>query len=164
MSTLLSHSRTALLTFTLLLGSVLSDSLLANATYSVADILAMEQAPTGVVFEVVASETDYLQTALDQFATYREQLTTRFPGIQLAIVSHGSEQFALMTANQASHHGIHGLVKRISASNVPVTICGNHAKLRGVAASDFPDYVVVANRGPTAIKAYQDQGYLLVLL
>ena len=130
----------------------------------VAQILSMETAPDGVVFEVVAGDEAYLKTALDKFEIYQQQLKDKFPEIGLAIVSHGSEQFALTTANQEKHADAHGLVKRIIATDVPVVVCGGHAKWRGLNDEDFPDYVEVAASGPAKIRDYQELGYLLVIL
>lgn len=127
-------------------------------------ILQMEAAPEGVVFEVVAGSESYLKNALDDFEVYQEQLKAKFPEIGLAIVSHGSEQFALTTANQEKHADAHSLVKRILTTDVPVVVCGGHAKWRGLSDEDFPDYVEVAASGPAKIRDYQALGYLLVIL
>lgn len=164
MTTTAKFLRTYFIALLLLATGLASQAGLASDRYTVADILTMDEAPTGVVFEVVSGRDDYLQTALENFNTYQQQLKERFPEIELAIVSHGLEQFALTTTNQPTYDSIHGLVKRITASDVPVTVCGNHARMRGVAATEFPDYVEVAARGPAAVAAYQDQGYLLVML
>ncbi len=130
----------------------------------VAKILQMETAPDGVVFEVVAGDEAYLKTALDKFEIYQKQLKEKFPEIGLSIVSHGSEQFALTTANQERHADAHSLVKRIITTDVPVAVCGGHAKWRGLSEEDFPDYVEVAASGPAKIRDYQELGYLLVIL
>ncbi|MGB0846235.1 MAG: hypothetical protein ACPGSM_05890 [Thiolinea sp.] len=130
----------------------------------VAKILQMETAPEGVVFEVVAGDESYLKTALDKFEIYQQQLKEKFPDIGLSIVSHGSEQFALTTANQEKHADAHSLVKRIIKTDVPVAVCGGHAKWRGLSDEDFPDYVEVPASGPAKIRDYQELGYLLVIL
>lgn len=130
----------------------------------VAKILQMETAPEGVVFEVVAGDEAYLKTALDKFEVYQQQLKEKFPEIGLSIVSHGSEQFALTTANQEKHADAHSLVQRIIKTDVPVAVCGGHAKWRGLSDEDFPDYVEVPASGPAKIRDYQELGYLLVIL
>ncbi len=145
-----------------LLAGIFSMSVASEA--EVAQILQQETAPTGVVFEVVAGDEAYLKTALDKFQIYQQQLKAKFPDIRLAIVSHGSEQFALTTANQEKHAESHRLVQRIIAEDVPVAVCGGHAKWRGLSAEDFPDYVEVAASGPAQIRDYQALGYLLVIL
>ena len=130
----------------------------------IAEILKMGSAPEGVVFEVVAGDEAYLKTALDRFEVYQQQLKKQFPEIGLAIVSHGSEQFALTTANQAKHADAHSLVKRIISTDTPVHVCGGHASWRGLSDEDFPDYVDVSASGPAQIRDYQELGYILVIL
>lgn len=135
------------------------------AQYTVAEILALEEAPTGVVFEVVSANEDYLQTALADFEQHREQLKAQFPDLKLAIVAHGSEQFALTTVNQETQATTHSLVQRLTADEaVPVHVCAGHASWRGLDENDFPDYVTVSKSGPGAVRDYQSQGYLLVML
>jgi len=127
-------------------------------------ILKMETMPEGVVFEVVSGNEDYLKTALDKFDTYQEQLKEKFPNIKLAIVTHGSEQFALTKNNKEKFAATHLKVQKISNDDVPVHICETHASWRDVSASDFPDYVDVSATGPSQIRAYQGLGYILVIL
>lgn len=130
----------------------------------IAEILAMETAPEGIVFEVVSGDETYIETALHDFMTYQKQLREKFPDIELAIVTHGSEQFALTTANQKNYGEVHEQVQSIVADNVPVHICETHAGWRGITAEDFPEYVNVSAQGPTQIRQYQELGYILVEL
>lgn len=128
------------------------------------DILAMEQSPIGVVFEVVEGNDDALEWAIPAINRYVKQLRNRFPDIGLAVVSHGSEQFGLMTSEQKEKAEVHKTVQSLVASDVPVVVCGTHASWRDKKASDFPDYVEVAPAGPTEIRNYEDMGYQLVVL
>lgn len=152
----------ALLSLLFLLSYTVSAN--SDSRQTIDNILATKEAPAGVVFEVVSGDESYLQTALEDFETYQEALRTQFPDIELAIVSHGSEQFSLTTANQSAYQETHALVQRIVDNNVPVSVCGGHAKWRDMAAEDFPDYVEVPASGPAAIKDYQALGYVLVIL
>lgn len=130
----------------------------------IAAILAMEKAPEGVVFEVVSGDETYIETALHDFKGYQRQLREKFPDIELAIVTHGSEQFALTSTKRDSYPEVHEQVQSIVADNVPVHICETHAGWRGITAEDFPDYVNVSAQGPVQIRQYQELGYLLVEL
>lgn len=144
---------------------VLTTSISQANQYSMEKVLALKTAPTGVVFEVVSGNEDYLQTALVDFEEHQKQLKAQFPDIKLAIVSHGSEQFALTTANQQTQSTTHSLVQRLTGDeSVPVHICAGHASWRDLKAADFPDYVTVSKSGPGAVRDYQAQGYLLVML
>ena len=93
--------------FSLLAIWVLTTSISQANQYSIEEVLALKTAPTGVVFEVVSGNEDYLQTALVDFEEHQKQLTEQFPDIKLAIVSHGSEQFALTTASQQAQSASH---------------------------------------------------------
>lgn len=128
------------------------------------DILAMEQSPIGVVFEVVEGDSDALEWAIPAINKYVSQLRKRFPDIGLAVVSHGSEQFGLMKSKQKEKAEVHKTVQSLVANDVPVVVCGTHASWRGKKASDFPDYVEVAPAGPTEIRNYEEMGYQLIVL
>ncbi len=128
------------------------------------EILAKEQSPIGVVFEVVEGDGDALEWAIPAINHYVKQLRNRFPDIGLVVVSHGSEQFGLMTSKQKEKAEVHKTVQSLVANDVPVVVCGTHASWRGKKASDFPDYVEVAPAGPTEIRNYEDMGYVLIVL
>ncbi|HEC20595.1 MAG TPA: hypothetical protein ENI97_14855 [Gammaproteobacteria bacterium] len=125
-------------------------------------LLAREDAPFGVVFEIVEGDGDALQWAIPTVNDYVKQLRARFPDIGLAVVSHGSEQFGLMKSEQKDNAQVHKTVQSLVASDVPVHVCGTHASWRGKNASDFPDYVDVAPAGPTEIRNYEAMGYVLI--
>ncbi|CAA6801042.1 MAG: Unknown protein [uncultured Thiotrichaceae bacterium] len=140
----------------------------ANATDTdpelVADLLAQETAPDGVVFELIGNEDDYLLNALEKVENYKKQLQEKFPGLDIAVVSHGSEQFNLTTNNQSKAKEAHVFVKQLVAEDVPVHICETHASWRGVTAEDFPEYITVSSTGPAQVKDYQELGYTLILI
>jgi len=125
-------------------------------------LLALEQAPFGVVFEIVEGSDDALQWAIPAVNKYVKQLRARFPDIGLAVVSHGSEQFGLMKSEQKEKSQMHKTVQSLVASDVPVHVCGTHASWRGKEAKDFPDYVSVSPAGPTEISNYEEMGYVLI--
>lgn len=127
-------------------------------------ILAMKTMPDGIVFEVVSGNEDYLKTALSKFERYQKKLKAKFPKIDLAIVTHGSEQFSLTKDNKKKYAETHKRVQRISDSDVPVHICETHASWRDITAEDFPDYVNVSAQGPIQIRQYQELGYILIIL
>jgi len=126
------------------------------------DILTLKQAPFGVVFEVVEGDDDALEWAMPAINTFVKQLRERFPDIGLAVVTHGSEQFGLMTSEQKEMPEVHKTVQSLVSSDVPVHVCGTHASWYGKDANDFPDYVDVSPAGPTEISNYEDMGYTLV--
>jgi intracellular sulfur oxidation DsrE/DsrF family protein len=130
----------------------------------VADLLSENKAPDGVVFELIGNKGDYLLNALKKVKIYKEQLQKKFPKLDIAVVSHGSEQFNLTKNNQSKAKEAHSHVQTLVASDVPVHICETHASWRGITPEDFPDYITVSSTGPVQIKQYQELGYILVVI
>jgi len=148
-----------IITFLLLVAPVF-----ASDKEDIANILTKTETPDGVVFEVIGSDGSYLTKALDKIQKYKEQLQKKFPDLDIAVVSHGSEQFALTSDNAKKYKKAHSSVKRLVASDVPVYICETHASWRDITAEEFPDYINVASQGPAQIKQYQELGYTLVVI
>lgn len=134
----------------------------ASTQQEIEQLLTQKEAPFGVVFEIVEGNDDALKWAIPAVNKYVEQLRKRFPDIGLAVVSHGSEQFGLMTSKQTKHAKVHQTVQSLVANDVPVHVCGTHASWQGKNAKDFPSYVDVAPAGPTEIRNYEAMGYLLI--
>ncbi len=141
-----------------------SSLLLASDKDDIAKILDQSETPDGVVFEVIGSDAEYLTNALERIQKYKDTLQKKFPKLDIAVVSHGSEQFALATKNAEKNKKAHTSVKRLVASDVPVYICETHASWRDVVAEDFPKYISIAAQGPAQIKQYQELGYILVVI
>lgn len=128
-------------------------------------IIAREQAPEGVVFEIVSDEDDLLGELLPSVKTDIKKLRQRFPDLPIAIVSHGKELFALTSKNLSTQHRTHDMVKElVKTDNVDVHVCGTHAGWYGVSAEAFPDYVDVTAAGPTQIDDYEAIGYEVIIL
>jgi len=134
------------------------------AEVSVDELLARDDAPEGVVFEIIGSE-DALPDLIPQVRRDIDALRARWPGLEIAIVSHGSEQFALMRGEAAVYTEMHQAVQQlVTDEDVPVHVCGTHAEWRGVTAEQFPEYVDVAAAGPAQINDYRALGYELVVV
>jgi len=152
----------ATLVGSLLLYLMLSPNLLANSDTDMAFILNAKNPPKGVVFEVAESEQDALTWALPKIQSYTQDLHKKYPSMKIAVVTHGTEQFSLLSENEYQYRSIHKTVKNLVNGNIPVHICGTHASWYDKDAMDFPDYVDVAPSGPAQIRAYQRQGYALI--
>jgi intracellular sulfur oxidation DsrE/DsrF family protein len=142
--------------------ALLSLPALASSQSDVEQILAMHTPPFGVVFEIAESNEKALRWAIPAVNDYVKKLRGRFPNIGLAVVTHGNEQFALMTEERAGNQAVQDGVAALVKNDVPVHVCGTHASWRGKSAKDFPEYVDVAPAGPTEIRNYQAMGYQLV--
>ncbi len=145
---------------------LLSFSLTALATSNNQEldrILQNDEAPAGVVFEIVEWDDDALSKAIPWVNQQIITLRKRFPNLDIAIVSHGSEQFALLSDSKNTKKEIHSSVQRlITDHNIELELCLNHAQMRGFEASDFPEYVDISQSGPSSIDAYEDLGFELV--
>ena len=129
------------------------------------DILNEELAPSGVVFEIVSGEPGLLSELLPTVKDDIKKLRTRFPELAVAIVTHGSEQFDLLTANKSKTNLSHGLVEElVKSGDVDVHVCGTHAGWYDKAEEDFPDYVDVSTTGPAQVNDYVALGYKVILL
>jgi intracellular sulfur oxidation DsrE/DsrF family protein len=136
----------------------------AAASVTVEDLLAGDAEPAGVVFEVIASE-DALTWAVPQINDHVRALRERWPGLEIAVVSHGREQFALMTSEADTYAEAHAGVQRLVHNDgVQVHVCETHASWEDVSPEDFPDYVDVTPAGPVQIRMYQELGYELVVI
>ena len=128
-------------------------------------ILAMKEAPSGVVIEIVSDEDGLLSELLPGIREQIKRLRQRFPDLPVAIVTHGSEQFDLTTKNRQVESIAHKITEQlVTDEEVDVHVCGTHAGWYGVEPEDFPDYVDVAPSGPAQISLYQELGYEVIIV
>lgn len=136
-----------------------------SADPDVDSLLAAAEAPVGVVFEIVEGEEDALRWALPKVARLSAQLRERFPGLPIAVVTHGREQFGLL-ANEAAGPlaPLHDNAQQLRADGIDLHVCGVHAGWDGYTPEDFPAYVDVAASGPAQIRDYRNLGFVLIQL
>jgi intracellular sulfur oxidation DsrE/DsrF family protein len=129
------------------------------------DILAAGTAPPGVVFEVVSGDSDALRDVLPAIQNNIQRLRKHFPGLDIAIVSHGEEQFALIANNRKNDPKLHSIAETlVDDQEVSLHVCGTYAQWNGVSAEEFPEFVNVAATGPAQINDYRALGYILITL
>ena len=141
--------------------------LLSAAAYAadhplITKLLTQDQAPPGVIFEIITGDADGLNGAVPQVADYAHRLRERFPKLEIAVVTHGQEMFALQKDQRASAPEVHAEIERLAQQHIPVYVCASYASWRGVGAEAFPAYVKVAPAGPTQVKTYMELGYVLI--
>jgi len=139
-------------------------TLSANSERAVMTILQQNEAPEGVVFEIVTADSEGLEWALPLTRSYIKRLREQFPALPVAVVTHGREQFALQTDHNDSQQAAHNQVRSLTDGDVPVYVCGTYAGWRGLSDEDFPEYVNVAAAGPAQINDYVSLGYTRVLI
>ncbi|MDH5368912.1 MAG: DsrE family protein [Gammaproteobacteria bacterium] len=128
-------------------------------------ILSSEQAPAGVVFDVATADKEGLNWVVPMVKSYSRQLRNKFPGVKLALVSHGAEQFQLTQSNIQRYINVHRKVKGlIDKEEIQFHICAYNASQSGVKRSAFVTYVDLVDRGPEQISKYQQQGYVVLSL
>ena len=132
---------------------------------TVEGILAQEQPPEGVVFEIIEGSKKDLDWAVPTIREDTKRLRAKFPGLPIAVVSHGREEFGLTRQEARKRPGVHQMVKDLSDNlDVPVHVCATHASWYGVSPEDFPDYIEVSESGPAQINDYIALGYVLVIV
>jgi intracellular sulfur oxidation DsrE/DsrF family protein len=137
----------------------------ASAEPEVDELIAAGEAPPGVLFEIIESDEDALSWALPRVIALSERLRQRYPGLPIAIVSHGPEQFGLLSSNRGgAFDRIHAEAEGLQGREIDLHICGVHAGWYGHDADDFPAYVDVAVSGPAQMRDYQNFGYVLIPL
>ena len=135
----------------------------SSANEQIDDILSQDDAPAGIVFEIVTGSSNSLEWALPQTQKLIKKLRKRFPKLEVAIVTHGNEQFALTSNNNKKYKKVHSLTQQlVQQDNVPLHVCGTYAGWKGVSEEEFPEYVDVAAAGPATINDYKSLGYILI--
>lgn len=127
-------------------------------------LLAGTDAPDGVVFEIVEADDAALEILIPRVRDAIQRIRQKFPQTDFAVVSHGSEQFALQTQYRQELAPLHQQVQALVDENVPVHVCETHAGWFGVTPEDFPEYVDVAPSGPSQVNLYRELGYHLILV
>lgn len=129
------------------------------------DTLLKHERPEGVVFEIITGSEDELKFRLDEIRRDIERLREKFPGLPVAIVSHGGEQFAMTTKNADKYRQAHDMVSQfVDKDQVEFHVCATHASWYGITPEDFPDYVDVSSTGPAQINDYEALGYDLIVI
>lgn len=141
----------------------LSSTVYANE--QVEALLAHPSPPEGVIFEIATGDDDALKRAIPAIQRYSEALRKKFPGLSIAVVTHGREQFSLTKENSKEYEEVHKQVKSlVKNSNISVHVCETYAGWKGLEAEAFPDYIDVAAAGPVQVNDYRALGYKLIIV
>lgn len=147
----------------LIVFSVLISSANANHENVVDKILSEKETPGGVVIEIVSRQNQFLDWALPEAQKQAKRIREKFPGLDIAIVTHGREQFALMANKKAEKMVVHSLAEQLGKQdNITIHVCGTLAERKNVSPWEFPAYIDVAAAGPAQINDYLKLDYVLV--
>jgi len=142
----------------LLMGAAVANTLTLD------QILSRER-PAGVVFEIVDRDPQALEFALPWVKQAAEKLEERFPGVPMALVTHGQEMFALQGSYKEKNAAVHEQVKSLKEKQgIPVHVCETYAGWKGLGPEAFPSYVDVAPSGPSQINNYIALDYLRLVV
>jgi len=132
--------------------------------HEVARLLAANQEPDGIVFELMAWEDNTWDWASPMIEALTGQLRQKYPAIDIALVSHGAELFDLgLNQNNAEDPSVK-LLESISNNNVGVHVCGNYASFKGMGVGDFLPFVDVVPSGPAQLEDYIKLGFEHIVL
>ena len=127
-------------------------------------LLAADRAPEGVVFEIMAWEDRSWDWAAPQLTTHVRDLRTRFPGLDIALVSHGAELFELTRdAGLAATPALRELAD-LHGAEVAIHVCGEYAQWKRLEQRDFLPFVDVAASGVAQIENYVALGFVRIPL
>jgi intracellular sulfur oxidation DsrE/DsrF family protein len=152
--------------FSICLFTLFSSFALATThSEQVDSIIAKGIEPDGVVIEIVTGDPEGLRWALPEAKQSIEKLRTKFPDLDIAVVTHGREQFALQKKHKERFKKVHSLTESlVKDSGVNLHVCGTYAEWHNVAEEEFADYADVAAAGPAQINDYIKLGYTKILI
>lgn len=134
----------------------------ASSAQIIDKLLGRETPPPGVVFDIDEWDSDALQWAIPQVRGYVDRLRSRFPGLEIVVVSHGDEEFALMKYAKPRFGALHREVEALVADQVPVHVCAGHAVMSGYSENGFVDYVDKVSAGVETVAEYRRRGFVHV--
>lgn len=132
--------------------------------YEVEKLLNANEAPSGVVFEIITWEKNAWDWATPMLKQFRTQLLTKFPELDIALVSHGGEQFELVKSKEAENKQSFKVLKSLTNEGVDVHVCGTHSSWRDVPEAAYADFIDVSPSGPAQINDYIKLGFTHILL
>ena len=140
---------------------LLSSPIMANYTHPAVDrLLQSDNTPEGVVFELIENDKKTWEWAAPMVKELRDQLKEKYPNIEIAIVSHGREQFQLLKKRAKKQpQAIATLQDLVHTKNVNLHVCGAHSSWFGIDPSAYINFVDVTDSGPAMINNYIDLGY-----
>jgi intracellular sulfur oxidation DsrE/DsrF family protein len=140
---------------------LISSAVMANYTHpSVNRLMQNNVEPVGVVFELVESDKSSWEWAAPMIQDLRMQLKEKYPEIEIAIVSHGREQFQLIKKRAESQkQAISILEDLVRKDNVNLHVCGTHSSWFDINPNSYLDIVDVTVSGPAKINDYINLGY-----
>ena len=127
-------------------------------------MIAADEPPEGVVFELVFWDENTWEWAAPMLSDLTAQLQNRFPGLDIAIVSHGAEQFQLTQSRVKEQPDAIAQLISLADDGVDIHVCGTHSDWNGIPTSEYIDIVNVSPSAPAQVNDYLALGYRLIVL
>ncbi|WP_029407689.1 DsrE family protein [Thiomicrorhabdus sp. Milos-T2] len=139
-----------------------TDKSLPKMAPEVQQILALNEEPDGIVFDIETLDVN----ALPEYAPFvRDQIMLirqKFPNVDIAVVTHGAEEFALQKQAKGQQK-LHNLFNQlVQEEEVSIHVCGAVAGLKKLSQEDFPDFVSFSASGMAQLNDYIAIGYTVV--
>ncbi len=127
-------------------------------------LLAEARMPDGVVFEIMTWEDRSWDWAAPMLRDHAGRLWRRFPGLDIALVSHGHELFDLALRNRDRHRTALEIIAGLHDQGVDIHIDGEYARWKRLGQKDFPVFIDVAESGSAQLEDYLKLGFVLIRL
>ena len=138
--------------------------LMAAQHTGIEKILASDDRPDGIVFELLSWDENTWTWAAPLLNNYRNRLLQKFPGLDIAVVSHGGEQFQLTKELALEQPEAIATLTDLSNAGVNIHVCGVHSSWKNISQDNYIDIVDVSPSGPAQINDYINLGYTKILL
>lgn len=127
-------------------------------------LLAGNQLPEGIVFEIMAWEDHSWDWAAPMLQVYVERLRNKYGQLDFALISHGAELFDLThRAGLANRPSIRQLAD-LEAGGVEIYVDGEYARWKRLEQRDFLEFVEVTASASAQLAAYVELGYASIKL
>lgn len=131
-------------------------------------LLDQSESPEGVVFEIETLNANALSKLSDYVRRQIGHIREVYPEVDIAVVSHGTELFALQNQavrNSGQNRTLHQNFERLVGEEaVSLHVCGAVAGLDRLTREDFPAFVSYSASGIAQINDYKALGYAVVVI
>lgn len=126
------------------------------------ELLAGQEPPRGIVFEVVEWDIDRLQAVMPRIGALVARVREGYPELPLVVMSHGEEQFGFMAHHLNSLPPLRSLVEALHRDGVVLQVCGGYAVMSGYDSRRFSPLVTPVAEAVGALAQYRRDGYAIV--
>lgn len=149
----------------LTVGLLLLSSLRAEALgASVEDLLDADRRAEGVVFEIIAWQEYSWDWAAPPLRRRVERLRAKYPGIEMAPVSHRADLFDLTRRAGLRQQASIRALSRLRAEGLEICVCGEYAAWKRLGPKGFLDFGEATASGSAQLAAYFELGFAQIRL